>query len=144
MSSHFTQRKTHLKNNKGMTLIEILIVLAIIGSVAALLLPNITGGLDKSKVREAKIQLTQVANALSMYYTDCGKFPETLESLKKADAACTNWGPKPYYEKNLKDPFGNEFSYAVDGGEYTLKSFGKDGREGGSEYNADITLDESK
>ena len=51
-----------LKNRKGMTLIEIMIVLAIIGSIAALLLPNITGQLDKSKVKEARIQMTQIVN----------------------------------------------------------------------------------
>lgn len=133
-----------LKNRKGMTLIEIMIVLAIIGSIAALLLPNITGQLDKSKVREARIQLTQIVNALSMYYTDCGKYPESLEGLTKADPNCSNWGPEPYYKKSLKDPFNNEIVYELNGSEYTLKSNGKDGREGGSGYNADITLDEGE
>ncbi|AHI05595.1 general secretion pathway protein G precursor [Bdellovibrio bacteriovorus W] len=133
-----------LKNRKGMTLIEIMIVLAIIGSIAALLLPNITGQLDKSKVREARIQLTQVVNALSMYYTDCGKYPETLEGLTKADPNCSNWGPEPYYKKSLKDPFNHDLVYELEGTEYTLKSLGKDGREGGSGYNADVTLDDEQ
>ncbi|UOF02332.1 type II secretion system major pseudopilin GspG [Bdellovibrio reynosensis] len=131
-----------LRNRKGMTLIEIMIVLAIIGSIAALLLPNITGQLDKSKVKEAKIQMTQIVNALSMYYTDCGKYPQSLEGLSKADADCSNWGPEPYYKKDLKDPFGNELVYSVEGSEYDLKSFGKDGREGGSGNDKDITLDD--
>lgn len=131
-----------LKNRKGMTLIEIMIVLAIIGSIAALLLPNITGQLDKSKVKEARIQMTQVVNALSMYYTDCGKYPESLEGLSKPDASCSNWGPEPYYKKSLKDPFNHELVYEVSGGEYTLKSLGKDGREGGSGYDKDISLED--
>lgn len=131
-----------LKNRKGMTLIEIMIVLAIIGSIAALLLPNITGQLDKSKVKETKIQMTQIVNALSMYYTDCGKYPESLEGLAKADANCSNWGPEPYYKKGLKDPFGQDFVYEIQGSEYSLKSLGKDKREGGSGYNKDISLED--
>lgn len=131
-----------LKNRKGMTLIEIMIVLAIIGSIAALLLPSITGQLDKSKAKEAKIQMTQVVNALSMYYTDCGKYPQTLEGLTTADPNCSNWGPQPYYSKKLQDPFGNDLVYELEGGEYSLKSLGKDGREGGSGFDKDITLDD--
>jgi general secretion pathway protein G len=131
-----------LRNRKGMTLIEIMIVLAIIGSIAALLLPNITGQLDKSKVKEAKIQMTQVVNALSMYYSDCGKYPQALDGLAKADANCSNWGPEPYYKKSLKDPFGHDLIYSVEGSEYSLKSLGKDGREGGSGYDKDINLDD--
>lgn len=131
-----------LKNRRGMTLIEIMIVLAIIGSIAALLLPNITGQLDKSKVKETRIQMTQIVNALSMYYTDCGKYPQSLEGLTKADANCGNWGPQPYYTKKLTDPFGNEFVYELNGAEYSLKSLGKDGREGGSDFAKDISLDD--
>lgn len=131
-----------LKNRRGMTLIEIMIVLAIIGSIAALVMGNMVGALDKSKVKEARIQMTQIVNALQMYYTDCNKFPESLEGLTKADANCSNWGPKPYYSKKLKDPFGNDFVYELNGGEYTLKSLGKDGREGGSDFAKDITLDD--
>lgn len=131
-----------LKNRKGMTLIEIMIVLAIIGGIAALLLPNITGQLDKSKAKEAKIQLTQIVNALSMYYTDCGKYPQTLEGLTTADPNCSNWGPNPYYTKKLQDPFGHDLVYELEGGEYSLKSLGKDGREGGSGFDKDITLDD--
>lgn len=131
-----------LKNRRGMTLIEIMIVLAIIGSIAALLLPNITGQLDKSKVKETRIQMTQIVNALSMYYTDCGKYPQSLEGLTKADPNCSNWGPQPYYTKSLKDPFGGEFVYEVEGAEYNLKSLGKDKREGGSGFDKDITLED--
>ncbi|MGZ3771424.1 MAG: type II secretion system major pseudopilin GspG [Bdellovibrio sp.] len=131
-----------IKNRKGMTLIEIMIVLAIIGSIAALLLPSVTSQLDKSKVKEARIQLTQVVNALSMYYTDCGKYPQSLEGLTKADADCSNWGPEPYYKKSLKDPFNHDLVYEISGSEYSLKSLGKDGKEGGSGNDKDITLED--
>lgn len=131
-----------LKNRKGMTLIEIMIVLAIIGSIAALLLPNMTAQLDKSKVKETRIKMTQIVNALSMYYTDCGKYPQSLEGLAKADANCSNWGPEPYYTKGFKDAFDHDFVYELEGSEYSLKSLGKDGREGGSGSAKDITLED--
>ncbi|WII71931.1 type II secretion system major pseudopilin GspG [Bdellovibrio sp. 22V] len=131
-----------LKNRKGMTLVEIMIVLAIIGGIMALLLPNITENMDRAKVKEARIQMSQIVNALGMYYTDCGKYPESLEGLAKADPSCSNWGPTPYYSKSLKDPFNNDLVYEVEGSEYTLKSLGKDGREGGSGAGKDITLED--
>lgn len=132
-----------LKNKRGMTLIEIMIVLAILGSIMALLLPRVTGGLDKSKVREVKIGMGMLMNSLSMYYTDCGKYPATIDGLTKADANCSNWGPEPYAkESQLKDPWGNPYLYELNGQEFVLTSYGKDGREGGSSYNSDISSTE--
>lgn len=132
-----------IKNRRGMTLIEIMIVLAILGSIMALLLPRVTGGLDKSKVREVKIGMGQLMNSINMYYTDCGKYPASLDGLTKQDAACSNWGPEPYAkESQLRDPWGNPYIYELDGQTFTIISHGKDGREGGSGYNADISSEE--
>jgi general secretion pathway protein G len=133
---------SHFNNKKGMTLIEIMIVLAIIGGIAALLLPRLTGQLDKAKQKEARIQMSQIVNALSMYYTDCGKYPTALNGLVKQDANCNNWGPEAYLKKDPKDPWGHEFTYEISGNEYQIKCFGKDGREGGSGYDLDITLED--
>jgi len=127
-----------LKNRKGMTLIEIMIVLAIIGGIAALLLPRLTGQLDKAKTKEARIQMTQIINALQMYYTDCSKFPASLENLVTADANCASWGPEAYIKKSPKDPWGRDFQYELTDGAFALKCFGKDGKEGGSGLDADI------
>ncbi len=134
-------------NKRGMTLVEIMIVLAIIGSIMALLLPKIAGSQDKAKVKEAKIQIGQVMNSISMYYTDCGKYPTSLGGLLKADSGCSNWGPEPYYKSgkntdSIKDPWGNDFVYSASGGSFTLKSLGRDGAEGGSGYDADISSDD--
>lgn len=126
-----------IKNRRGMSLVEIMIVLAIIGSLMALLAPRVMGSLDKSKVKETNIKMGQLANSLSMYYTDCGKYPESLEGLVKEDANCTNWGPEAYYKGSLKDSWNNEFVYEG-GGEFTLKSLGKDGGEGGSGFGKDL------
>ncbi len=139
--------KKILKNRRGMTLIEIMIVLAIIGSLIAILANRIGGQQEKAKVRETRIQMSQIVTAIQMYYTDCGKYPQTLEGLSKADPACQNWGPEPYYkfkkgESSLKDSWNHDFVYTLTAGEFTLKSLGKDGAEGGTGYDADLTNDD--
>lgn len=136
-----------VKNNRGMTLVEIMIVLAIIGSIMALLLPKIAGGQDKAKVKEAKIQISQLMQSLSMYYTDCGKYPQSLAGLTAADGGCSNWGPEAYYkipkgQDSIKDPWGNDFVYELNGGNFVIKSLGKGGADGGSGYDADISSEE--
>ncbi|QDK37430.1 type II secretion system major pseudopilin GspG [Bdellovibrio sp. NC01] len=131
-----------ISNRKGMTLIEIMIVLAILGGIMTLLLPRLTGQMEKAKVKEARIQMSQIVNALSMYYTDCGKYPQSLEGLVTQDSQCNNWGPEAYLKKSPKDPWNHDFVYEISGSEYSLKCLGKDGKEGGSGFDADITLED--
>ena len=137
-----SSNKSFLRNQKGMTLIEIMIVIAILGGLMALLAPRFLGQKDKANVGQAKIQMGQIANALSMYYNDCGKFPASLDNLVKQDANCANWGPEPYLKKDQIDPWGNPYVYELNGSEYSLKCLGKDGREGGSGFNADILYEQ--
>lgn len=125
-----------------MTLIEILIVLAIIASMMAFLVPGVTRQLDKSKVQETKIMIGQVMNALNLYYTDCGKYPSSLNGLMQADADCPNWGPEPYLKKAPKDAWNREFQYSLDGNQPVVISLGADGKEGGEGYGKDISSDE--
>jgi len=135
-------KSTHKSNEQGMTLIEILIVLAIIASMMAFLVPGVTRQLDKSKVQETKIQIGQIMNALNLYYTDCGKFPSSLEGLIQADSDCPNWGPEPYLKKAPKDAWNRPFQYSLDGNQYTIISLGADGREGGDGYAKDISSED--
>lgn len=129
-------------NRRGMTLIEILIVLAIIGSLLAILGPRVTSQLDKSKLGETKIIMGQVSNALNMYYTDCGRYPDSIESLLQADSSCSNWGPEPYLKKAPKDAWGTDFQYYLEGNQYILKSLGSDRRDGGDGYAKDISSED--
>lgn len=135
-----------IRNRRGMTLIEIMIVLAIIGSIATILLPKIVGSQDKANIKNAKIQMSQIMNSLTLYSTDCGHYPSSLNGLIQQDSGCSNWGPEAYYKtKNkepIKDPWGHEFVYELNGAEYTLKCLGKDGAEGGTSYSADFTQDD--
>jgi general secretion pathway protein G len=135
--------KSFVLNQKGMTLIEIMIVIAILGGLMAILAPKFLKSKDKANIGQAKIQMGQLANSLSMYYNDCGHFPQSLENLTAADASCTNWGPEAYAKaKDLIDPWKNSFVYELSGSEYSLKSLGGDGREGGSQFNADIQYEQ--
>lgn len=130
-----------LKNQKGMTLVEIMIVLAIIGGLLAILAPRFTGQLDKSRVSNTKIQMGQIMSALDTYNSDCGSYPQSLQSLVEAPADCANWGPK-YLKNPPKDAWNSDFEYTLEGGTYVLKSYGKDKTPGGSGLNKDISSDE--
>lgn len=132
-----------LKNKKGFTLVEIMIVLAILGSIFALLAGRFAGTRDKAKVKEAGIQMGQISNSLSQYSLDCNQYPATLDGLKKADD-CKNWGPSPYYQGKLEDPWGNPYQYEKSGSDFVLKSFGRDKKEGGSGFEKDITWGEEE
>src|SRR5690606_18684422 len=106
---------------------------------------RVIGALDKSKVKQAQTQMVELQKALDMYYMDCSIYPTTdegLDALLSAPASCPSWGPEPYAKKNLlKDPWNTDFVYDSDGGTFSLMSLGKDRREGGEGYNADITLE---
>jgi len=136
-----------LTNPKGFSLVEIMIVFGIIGTILALIGNRIVGANDKAKVRQAKIVLTQVSDALNNYYTDCGKYPSSLNGLLKEDADCSNWGPgaymKPTKDGKILDPWNNEIQYSpTNSGDFSLTSLGKDGQPGGTGYAKDISLDE--
>ncbi len=131
------------KNRKGFTLVEIMIVLAILGSIFALLAGRFAGARDKAKVKEANIQMGQISNSLANYNLDCNKYPAALDGLKKADD-CKNWGPNAYYQGKLEDPWGKPFHYEISGAEFVLKSLGKDGKEGGSGFDKDLVWGEDE
>jgi len=130
------------RNQKGMTLLEIMIVLVILGGLIAILATNVQGSLKKAKVRQAKTQIAELGKALDMYYTDCNQFPSTeegLQALRTAAPSCSNWGPDPYVTKLNKDPWGGDFVYESTGSNYVLKTLGSDKRDGGTGDAADIS-----
>lgn len=132
-----------IKNQNGMTLIEILIVLAILGGVMAMLAERIIGGADKAKVKQARIMMGQLSDKINLYQGDCNKYPETLDNLVVQDSSCPNWGPTPYVTKNqLNDPWNHPLIYSLENGNPVIKSLGKDGKEGGSGFDTDITYEE--
>jgi general secretion pathway protein G len=139
-----------LKNNRGMTLVEIMIVLVILGSLATVLITKVSKSLAKAKIQQAKILISEVGKALDQFNTDCAFYPTTeqgLQALVTPPAAggktCTNWGPESYLTKIPLDPWKNPLMYVcTDGQHYILKSFGADGKEGGEGLNADISSED--
>ncbi|MEY4615389.1 MAG: hypothetical protein RJB66_349 [Pseudomonadota bacterium] len=137
-------KNSPLRNSRGMTLVEILIVLAIVGTLMAVIGGNVMGKFEKAKRKTTGIILENVSNAIQTYNSDCGKLPPTLGALiENPGAECADWGPEPYIKKDmLKDAWKHDLVYETDGGNFTLKSLGKDGREGGSKNDKDIYYDE--
>lgn len=132
-----------LRRESGMTLIEILIVMVILGGIMSVLGTTIFTNARKANVRQARIQLEELSKALEVFHTDCGFYPTGdlgLKALLEAPADCKNWGPEPYIKPNMmKDPWKNEFVYEATGSSFVVKSLGADKKEGGSGYDADIS-----
>ncbi len=135
-----------LRNQAGMTLIEIVIVLAIIVGMVSLFSGKVIDTFSKSKISSAKIQFSEIGKALEMYNIDCNSYPTTEEgliALAESSARCKNWGPKPYIKKQLlNDPWGNELIYErTTSSDFVIISLGADGNEGGEGLDADIRSD---
>ncbi len=143
MTPIFLQKNFKL-NQRGMTLIEIMIVLVIIGGLATVLAVNVTDRLEKSKVEQAKMAGSQILQALSLYYGDCGSYPPDavgLNALVENKAGCKSWGPTAYLKADkLEDPWKNKFEYHLEGETVTVRSLGRDRKEGGTEFGADIEI----
>ena len=130
-----------LKNRRGMTLIEILIVMALIAGLMSILVSKIWPMFSKGERRQAELKMRGLMGAIEMYRTDCQKYPANLQGLLAKVPECKNWGPEPYVknESELKDTWGNEFAYENQNSTFSLKSYGKDGVEGGSGNSEDFT-----
>ncbi|HVF64194.1 MAG TPA: type II secretion system major pseudopilin GspG [Casimicrobiaceae bacterium] len=134
-----------LAGARGMTLIEILVVLVLIGVVLGIVGGNFIGKGEKAKADAAKIEIGQIAQTLDLYKLETGKYPTTqegLQALVSAPTGVTNWNG-PYWKKTSvpKDPWGNDYRYASPGANntpYEIMSYGADGREGGEGANKDI------
>lgn len=133
----------------GMTLLEIILVLALLSIVVTFLARSIFPQFSRGKVQAAKIQIQQLAGDLDRYRIDCNRYPNTSQGLDallnppEAPPACDNYDPAGYFsgkQKEIKDVWGGKFQYICeDGINYEIISLGADAKEGGEGENADIS-----
>jgi general secretion pathway protein G len=128
----------------GVTLIEMLVVVVIIGLFVAIVGPKLFSNVDKAKVVAAKTQIESYVNALGQYHLDTGTYPTTeqgLAALRAQPSGVDQWHG-PYLQKDVvADPWGHPYVYkypSEHGDEPDVMSYGADGQPGGSDYNSDI------
>ncbi len=136
--------KLLLLKSRGFTLLELLIVMIIIGLLAALIGPKMIGRVGESRQTVAKQQVEGFSSALEMYKLDTAKYPaqeQGLEALVSQPQGVVNW-KGPYLKKKFvpKDPWGNNYIYTCPGqnGDYDIVSYGADGNAGGEGEDKDV------
>lgn len=138
---------TGRSRQSGFTLIEIMVVVIIIGILAAIIAPNVIGRVDDAQIAAAKADLRAIDNSLKFYRLDNFVYPSNEQGLqalitKPNDPNIRNWKPGGYLDRRQvpKDPWGNEYLYLNPGqhGEVDVYTLGRDGRPGGEGIDGDI------
>ena len=133
-----------MNNNKGFSLIEIMVVVVILGILASIVVPKIMNRPDEARMVKAKQDILSIQNALDLYKLDNGVYPSTDQGLNALVAKPTtspvpqDW--KTYLQSLPKDPWGRDYLYLNPGehGEVDIFTYGADGQPGGTGVNAEI------
>jgi general secretion pathway protein G len=132
--------KTKANPQRGFTLIEILVVMAIIGMLAIMVAPNLFRQQAGAMRDAAQSQISSLEAALDMYRLDMNSYPDSLSALMENESDSASWNG-PYLRRAIpSDPWGNDYVYESDGRNFTLISYGADGEQGGEGDDADIGL----
>lgn len=140
-------RKNRLHDNRGFTLIEIMVVVVILGILAAIVVPRLLSRPDEAKVTKAKVDMKGIEEALGLFKLDTGFYPSTDQGLKAlvekptTGLIPTKYSADGYLKKVPVDPWGNSYVYISPGlhsHNFDLISYGADGQAGGEGFDADI------
>lgn len=128
--------------SQGFSLIEIMIVLVILGTILTLVAQRVFGAKEKANQKNVKMTMQMLVEQLEMYQGDCNSYPTTsqglvaLEKQPVGEPACESWGPQPYIKAVPKDPWNRAFIYESDGSSFEIISGGKDGPGGQKDYSS--------
>ncbi|RKH16644.1 type II secretion system protein GspG [Corallococcus praedator] len=125
-------KKQQRRRNRGMTLIEIMVVITILGLIAAAVGVAVIPKLEEAKQDTARLDIRNIQSAMKLYYTKKGSYPDTATGLK-ALVDTQN------LERMPTDPWGKEYVYMNEGGKPVITSYGADGNPGGEGSDADIS-----
>jgi general secretion pathway protein G len=131
-------KQANLRRSGGFTIIELLIVMAILGMLAVMVAPNLFNQADSARRDAALSQIASLSSALDAHRLDVGRYPDSLEGLVRNTSGRDAWNG-PYLRGNVPmDPWGNPYQYSSDGRNFELYSFGADGRPGGEGNDAEV------
>ena len=141
-----------LRDRAGFTLIEIMVVIVILGLLAALVVPKLVGRTEEAKKTQARVQIKNLEQALELFKLDNGFYPATEQGLEalvripEAGRIPKNYRKGGYLDRLPKDPWGNGYVYISPGthGDYDISSYGADGAPGGEGEDGDINSWESR
>ena len=131
------------RNEKGFTMVELLVVILIISMLAAFVTPKMFRRLGEAKKDIARAKMANIENAIGRFYIDCGMYPENLEDLVEAPTEFEEKWTGPYLKRSeLLDPWENPYLFEEEGvvnpGSFDLISYGADGQQGGEGDDEDI------
>jgi general secretion pathway protein G len=147
MKTRLSTRRRHVERRAeaGFTLVEMLVVIAIIGLIMGLVGPRVLSSLGESKVKAAKLQIESFSSSLDLFYLDVGRYPTSSEGLaalaQRPDNASVWNGPYLKTGAVPPDPWGHLYVYRApaERGPYEIVSLGSDGQEGGAGTAADLS-----
>lgn len=135
MKKHYNA--IYYSKNSGFTLIEVMVVVVILGILAALIVPNIINRPQQARITKAKTDILSIQNALDLYKLDNGAYPTTEQGLQAlvtrptTDPIPPSWNASGYLQSLPMDPWGVPYQYANDNDKVTIFSYGPSGKSGG-------------
>ncbi len=138
---------------KGFTLIEIIVVVVIIGLLAAMIVPNVISNVDDARIKKALSDIRTIESSLNLYRLDNFNYPSTEQGLEalvnkpSGSPEAKNWKKGGYLKRLPLDPWQNEYQYLYpgsSGGDFDLYTLGADGKVGGEENNKDLSIADLK